>query len=391
MPSNAQNRSDSYIRLRLFNPPPDGEPARSVGVGDDGRAVVSPSMTLGEFFDAYYVPHVLRVGRSPRTLREVRSSLRLWASLTGDPPVGYIDDAVLADFVARLAEPIVRKIGTLRKSVQLAPATIRKHCAQLAPLLRALGPRDRRNRRGAGLVADPVEMDLPPLGDSAPIDAPDLDALDRVFDACRVADVPRLDWIDAPTWWRALIVIDYELALRIGSLIYVDWSWIKADHRGLSLHVPAARYKGRRRSRVFPVNDVAATWFAVLKEAQQRGGVFEGTPHGDRVFRWPHDPHPTNRDPREHNDDLGHLQRTRRKIFAAGGVTFRGGFHALRRAHATLRPLVDLVESQRRLGHERSTTTERHYIGDVVGRAVVDGLPQPTSFLQGGSFHAADC
>lgn len=381
---------DSPLVLRVFRPDESApELERASQDGNADRPVLSPRMTLGEFSGAYYVPHVLAgKDRSPRTLDEIATSLKYWAELTSDPPLALIDDAWVELFKTRLAAPIVRRVGTLRKRIVLAPQTVRKHCAQLAPILRATGPKRPWNKRGAGVLDDPPEIELPAAGDPRPVDAPNLDALDAIYRACDAADVPRLSWIDAPTWWRALLVCCYETALRIGSLIYVDRSWIRGDHRGLSLYVPRSRYKGRRRGKVFPVNDVAAAWFDVLIAAQRRAGVLDGTPHGDRLFRWPHDPH-AGGDPREHNDDFSYLQATRRKIFARAGVSIAGGFHALRRSHATHRAVVDLSAAQRALGHERGRTTAQHYIGEVVGRAIVDGLPQPATFLphfsQGGS------
>ena len=89
--------------FRLFDP-------ESPGTSDAGPGDISPSMSLSEFFDGWFLPVVLRSrGESGGTETVYRDALAWWTKLTGDPPIRQIDEYTVATFAEGLRSAKYRR------------------------------------------------------------------------------------------------------------------------------------------------------------------------------------------------------------------------------------------------------------------------------------------
>lgn len=321
----------------------------------------SPAVTLTQFYERFVLPVVLRPkDTSPRTLDAYADTMRFWARLTGDPPLGEVDDYTAAAFVEAL------KSQPGRKGESLAADTVRKHCRQAQRLLNLAGPRSAANRRALsrrglfGLDAEdglPIEPPLlaPPPAESIEVeDVFTLDEIRRWLDACGAAITPRVAGIPPGEWWRTLITYIYNTAVRIGTALAVTYSMHRLDERDLLwVHVSGEAIKGRKAKRIY-VNGPAAEAMRIVRR-----------PGRELVWPWPH--------------HRSHLDVCRRKLLAAAGIPpgRRFGFHALRKAACTEIAEHNPLVAQKQAGHAGMAMTRDHYVHRDVVAKTMERLPQP--------------
>jgi len=336
------------LRLRLVTDEVLDEPA------DDGRVLLSPQMTLSEFFAAFHKPAVL-IPRDTkdRTLSAYEESLDYWRRFTGDPPLCEIDYVVTGHFYEGL-----KSLPGKRKGTTMAKNTIRKHCNAIQQMLDIAGQPERKRRQAAGLLQRVPYVERPPEQET--------DRGEESFTIAEIADIlaacpraKRRRFLMAPTpiFWRAFVTFAFNVGFRIETLMAIEWTmideaWIKVP--------PGCIKKGRGAS--FYLN-------AATLEALQPLRAFKQ--HSPRIFPWPNYSHNNHTNIREHH---AHLLRE------AGLPPERlFGFHAYRRAHGHYLNLINPNASTMSLNHKQSETTRRSYIRKATLSESLDKMPRPAA------------
>ncbi len=320
------------VSLKLYDP--DHKHA-----GDEGLTAAS---TLTELFERAYLPIVCD-GRllDAKTIQLYRDAVGWWGRLTHDPPLRQVTDEIAAQFVKALeAQP-----G--RKSERLAIATVRKHAKAIDTLLRFAGPRvrTRLGRHNRELLAAPPWVEIP---------RPDVQPVVAVWTEAEIAALlgasdrmpsPRLDGVSPGEWWRSLIEVAVYTGLRISQLMGLRYDDLRQDGDRAWIAVRAGCSKGRRGKVQF-LTPPALIAVERIRTARQ---LLFAHPS------WPGNPR--------------YLQASLKRLAAIAGVQSprRFGFHAFRRAHATLLALSCGAEgrawetAQASLGHTSLATTRDYY------------------------------
>lgn len=336
--------------------PQDARPVLSVFSGDaaghERRAAdLSPAMTLGEFYEAYVLPICRQAkGADSKTIAVDRTALRYWGQFTRDPSLDDLDEYDCADFTERHAE-LPGRAGKL-----CSPNTIRKHCTHLQYILDRAGPRSRRVRTAARLIAEPPGFDRPRLRTKAHPEVIPLEEIAAWLQACRFAAAPNgLPRISPAEWWRALILFVYNTGLRIDTVMRLEWSMF---NQAGWLDVPAEIFKGGQHGGLFYVNSAAREAIERLRKARQ-----------DRVFPWHAWP-----------TSSSYLHKHRRRIWQHAHICRPGnGFHGLRRALLTwLSGHNDLI-ARFVAGHVAGNDILRgHYVDHrKIVHDLLERVPQP--------------
>ena len=265
MPQKQSAPAPSLAPLRVFVPP---------GEQESGAAGLSPSMTLKQFFTAFFRPVCLiSTGKAERNVDQYDESLDYWVDFTGDPPLEAIDDYT----TARIFGP---RAGGARapQGAPIADNTVRKHCVHLQCVLDRCGPRTRENRQGQSLLDEVPYLPKPQLIIKDVEDNFSLDELAAILAHCHVPIAPHgLSGAELRTWWQSLFIFDYNVGLRIGSLMDLTWPMVKPDR------IELPRVKGGQPKR-FPLNR-----FALSALQGMRGISGPVVPHeGPHVWPWPH-------------------------------------------------------------------------------------------------------
>lgn len=274
-----------------------------------------------------------------RTTAEYASTAKLWAQTTGDPPLDAITDETVGFFAEKLADRQGRRGN-------LSPNTIRKHLRQLRAILNELGPK--RNGRGLGLIQQIPYCPLPKPRRQPPVAW----TPQQIAQLANAADFFQADTAPIPPaqFWKTLIRLIYNTAMRIGTALALQWDWI--DDTGW-IAIPAEAMKGKAVGRRFYLNSATRRDLDALPRDD---------PH---IFPWKH--------------STMTLQRCRRHVQKCAGLPEddRHGFHAIRRASlsaiATLNPLIARIVA----GHSQGDVLLEYYISPDVIAATLEQLKQP--------------
>lgn len=198
--------------------------------------------TLTDYFQDVFLSVWIRSrGLDAKTESSYRESLGWWRKLTSNPPVNEITQKMVADFMTTLAAQPGKKKGTT-----FFASSLQKHARQLDTVLKTCGPASRHNRRGQGLVErEPPFFDSPKVPKHAPAKDWDLSEIHAQYRACASMELPKVEGVSSPDWWRCLFVVAYFTGLRIGSLVQIQFSHI---HKQV-LTVPPEIAKGDKGSR----------------------------------------------------------------------------------------------------------------------------------------------
>lgn len=277
-----------------------------------------------------------------RTIAEYNSTISLWEDITGDPPLGKIGDETLRAF----ADALARRCG---RTGPLSPNTVRKHLRQLRAILRELGPR--QNGKGMELIESIPWCPMPKPRRQPPVAWVPEDIRRLAEAGAHFFPGSATDPIPGPQWWRALLRILYNTAMRIGTALSLRWDWLDPDGW---LNVPAESLKGKRIGRRFYLN--AAVREELARLPRSTTGL---------ILPW--------------NADILTLQRWRKRLQKVAGLPtdFKHGFHAIRRAAlsavARINPLVARIVA----GHSQGDVLLEYYISADVVAATLEKLPQP--------------
>lgn len=317
----------------------------------------SESWTLRTLFDEFAIPRYFRSAERKRpapdtTLKELRTSLAYWEAATGNPKIAAIRQCHCRRF---------RRWLNQQCSTALAERTQAKHVGNINFLLSLAGPPDhRRGKPGARLRPRPPQVTRVPYSYQPPRDGFTLDELQRLIEACTAARRPVIEGFSAAEWWRALLTVAHNTALRKQTLLGFTREMIDGDHW---LHVPGEIFKRNREG------------FAVYLNRHARQAV-DAVPGeaGQRVFRW------------EDGDSDFH-EELRGLIAVAGikrrpGVRKRGlGLHNIRKLTESLLARENPMVAKIVAGH-RGDVTQEHYIDPSITAPYLDRLPQPTAAIQ---------
>lgn len=303
-------------------------------------------MSLLKFYESVHRPRFL-VGRraAVRTIEVYDRSVRLWCELMGNTSLkrlGYQQRGSL--LIAEWMSEIAQRRNPHGELVQ--PATVNCHRRSLLVVLN-------RARVLGFLASVPFSEPL-----RTPIRVPRFVSerdVSRCYRACRHARYP--SGVKAPDWWRAFIVVAWNVGLRRGTLLRLPTSAV--DFERQEIRVAAEITKGRREQ-VIPMNEAVSRHLMRLAMSND----------SELVFPWPH------------TFKTFYLQWNR--IQDAAGVNPHFKLHDLRRTCATqLQKLGQPGSAQAMLGHTDFRTTATHYIcWPEVLRSVVDRMPQPRAFLR---------
>ena len=310
---------------------------------------LSSAMTLSEFYAAYILP-VCRVAadRSDKTIKLDRTALKLWAEITGDPPLERIDQFTCSAFVTEL-----RKRPGKSGAKLISPNTVRKHCIHLQMFLDRAGPRARSNRLGQGLLAEPPYLERPKKRYKPATDSLSLEEIGRWLAVCPRAKLPRkMRGFDATTYWRALVLFTYNTGLRIDTVMCLTQPMLRDDW----LIVPPEIYKGGSHGGEFFVNRFAA---AALETVRQTAFA--------EFFPWPGWP-----------KSASWLQAYRRRQWVDAEIDRPGvGFHGLRKALTSWIAPQNPMLAKMVCGHSSGDVTQDCYVHPHVVEEIMQRVPQP--------------
>jgi len=174
--------------------------------------------------------------------------------------------------------------------------------------------------------------------------------------AAQDAQSPRMPNVDPGRWWKALIAVAYNSALRIDCLMRLEWSMLDWDSGWLE--VPAEIYKGHEHGGTFYLNTAARKVLEPLKEWGYT-----------RIFPW-----------RSYPDSSSWLQEQRRRLWCKAGIDLPGcGFHTLRRTVLTWIAGQNDTIASIVAGHAAGRNIlQGHYVNkEKVVPPMLERVPQP--------------
>lgn len=212
------------------------------------------TLTLRQAFDRHYFKDEL----SPGSVRIYGYLLTTWERLSGNPAIGSIDDAMMAD---------VRQ-AALDK---YAPDSIAKLWQTVRAILRRVGPRETGNPAGLNII-DRVPYMRPVKVRRGLPRRITLDDLARFYVALQHAKHPRPRVAHPSVWWRALLVLAYCTGFRRGDLFDLEWESIDLE-QGTVVFVS----QKTKAADLFPLHPCAVAHLRMLFD-----------PAGGRVFKSAH-------------------------------------------------------------------------------------------------------
>lgn len=282
----------------------------------------------------------------PRTIESYRNALKLWRLITGDPPIEEITAQTLGFF----RDALSKHRGKLAH-LKAATNTVAGRLKLVQTILDKAGPPARRNRDASGLIACPPWIRPPRLETKLPRTV-DPAVLKVVYDATAGMDWPDVDGIKAPAWWKSLLEIVYNTALRRRTLFELRMDEI--DWQKNSLRLKGERFKSGRPM-IVHLNPAAMEALRRIR-----------TPHRELIF-------PTNATTTTFYTYFHYLQYT-------AGIPKKEhfGLHIIRKTAATVLAAVSPKTAQLALQHASLSTTLDSYIDPtgIIG-ASLDAMPQP--------------
>jgi integrase len=337
----AANRAEKWARgtgSELFPSPP---------LPTD-RQPIATDYTLTTFLENYFLP-VCGGELSPQSINLYRLCIRRWKYMMGEPRLHEINN----ELMARFRDVLIVASNRFYRKQKLSANTVRMYMRMVQIVLDKAGPPGPRRRDAAGLL--PVApWAKPPRSFLRKVVTVDESVINRCYEAATLMELPVVGRTKPAHWWRALLVVSFNLGLRSRTIFSLRWEHFKRKERVLD--IPASILKGRR-DLILPVPDVVFDHLCGID--------------GDRelIFEWPG----CLENFRKHFHKLQRLAGLRPDEFF--------GLHTLRRTAATNLWKVDPAAAQLTLGHSSINITRDHYANarEVLGKAM-DSIPQPESF-----------
>ncbi|WP_373653370.1 tyrosine-type recombinase/integrase [Schlesneria sp. DSM 10557] len=192
-----------------------------------------------------------------------------------------------------------------------------------------------------------------------------------IFQACKDAKIPSdIPNVNAPDWWKALLVTGYMTGWRIGQLLSLRWEDIDLKERTITIQAEVVGNKGKREERI-PLHPVVAAQLELVS------GSFD-----THVFPW-------NKNRRELWPTFQAIQAA--ATLADGTPLPKGGkggkwygFHDIRRGFATMNgDEMDLFQLQALMQHKSLETTKGYVNMARRLKKPVDNLFVPPNLRSG--------
>jgi len=308
---------------------------------------VEADLTLEGFFNVHFLPRLMNV--TPDHRRHYRNTVNMWKRITGNPPLRLITPLTLAKFREALAGML--GYGGLPYST----TTIRHKFVYIGAILSAAGPAGPRCRDALGILTKVPYIPLPPRQQKMPEVVP-LEFLDRCYRAAQMMDKPLFMGITPEKWWRALLVIALNTALRRSSLLKLRWEYVDIERNLIIL--PAEILKSRRPL-VLPISPTMREHLAALPR------------YSANILPWPY--------------CWQTFDNSFRKLQLLAGIPpeKRFGMHGIRRTAGTMMWKHSPEAAKLMLGHRSEVITMAHYINSAeVVKGALDSMPQPAAFAK---------
>lgn len=188
------------------------------------------ALTLREFYEQHFCRSFL-IDARPKTFEAYTDALNKWDACHRETPLHQIDSLALASFKADLAESTCQ-----RTQRPLAKATVNKHLRHVQAILNKAGPPGPNNRDALGLVERVAwTKPLRQIKRRPRIIPPQ--HLQALYAASSQARLPQLDDFDAGDWWRAFLVVAYNIGSRRTAILRltqksIDWQRQEIDLDG---------------------------------------------------------------------------------------------------------------------------------------------------------------
>lgn len=334
-------RPDEYMRLATLADKWTAEQNRELFPQSD------VDLSLTGFFRTYYLPVKLG-GADPATVRMYERVLKGWARITGDPPLRLITPAVLAKY-RDVSRQLMGRGGKIA-----SPNTVRSKMTHIQAILDAAGPKGPRRRYAAGILAE-VPFVQPPRAVFEVKSIVGLESLGKAYGAAGQMADPDLYGIAPADWWRGLLVMAFNTALRFGGLFKLRWEYVDLELRWLRMN-PAAMKS--RNGQLIPLNEIAVEHLQRIRQSEDPM-VFP-LPYTVEWFR-----------KRLHDlQDLAGIPE---------GEHFT--LQTIRRTAATLLWQNSPEAAVFVLGHKSELTTTTHYVqAQTVAAPAIANMPQPEAF-----------
>lgn len=207
---------------------------------------ISPGMTLRQFFEEWFAPIVLVGDRDSAegTLTIYRNAIDWWERLTGDPPIGSIDEFTIATFKQAMRGATYKR-SPLGRSYPLSRQTQHKHLRQIRAILYRLGPTTDPNRPAKGVLPAAPHITVGRAEKCTPKRPFEIDLARRLY-----ASAVDLRWgrsrggVVTPETtcclaMRAFCSLLYYTGIRSGTALGLEWSHVRIEGREVWLDIPS--------------------------------------------------------------------------------------------------------------------------------------------------------
>jgi len=306
--------------------------------------------SFGPRLRSFYETSVRSATHAAATVDAYHEFLDWWERLTGDPPVSSINT------------PIVRAFGEQLISAGLAVPTANKHLRALRHCLKIAEETELLRRRVVvRLFREPEPM--PRIAT--------LEELSAIYWSCASATWPRDvggEPVNPGNYWRATVVLLYNVGLRRRELVSIRWGAIDWDRQALLVSSPKTK-----KHRVKPLHPVVIEHLEAIRGKREyvfgQAGERNPSAGGSRKV------------------DAGRKTRYEQwdRIQQHAGLAAPYlDFHELRKTCGTRFFEQSPGAAQEMLGHASVETTRRSYAQlSPHTREVAEQLRQPVAFYIG--------
>ena len=287
----------------------------------------------------------------PRTVEAYENTLRHWEAIHGDLALCLIDNASLCQFQTKLL------------SFGLSAVTVNKECRQLQAILNRVGPITRDNRDALELL--PRVPWVKPLKEREP--QPRLiseQELNAIYHAAECAWWPTKHGIPPHKWWRAAIVVLYNLGCRRNSWLQIEMRNVSLERRTITI-----TEEKTQKTRTHRMNDAVCEHVAAIWKPTSRRFLFACPRSAKRV-----------------SSSAQQLYKTWKHILLTAGIPDEHYFKIkdLRSTCGSVHYQINPASARYVLNHSSIRTTEKHYASQVPDAlsAVSEQLPQPSAFTE---------
>ena len=228
-------------------------------------------MTLQEMFDQSYKHYLNAKGTRISTIKDVQETITRWNRIVGSQETDSFQTFGEID-VSEITEELIWRF-TARQSVRvdarfkmLSPNTVRKYLRNLKSLLRFAVKRK--------LLAVMPDMMFPDEELRNAKDTFTRDEIRRLLKATSMFKGKDIAGIDGEIWWRNLMTVIYNTAIRSGTALLMEFDWVQG--RQLTIR----KSPGVKSDYQVPLNEEAIRAIGTMRELVL-------PPFKHRIFPWP--------------------------------------------------------------------------------------------------------